>query len=528
MPNDAQQVLEALERKLTRSGSRFEVRVDPSGAPAFKNAPVTLVDVYRQTAAAADFPFLTVGDRCFTYGFVLDRAEKISGALRSRYKVGSGTRVALNLPNGIDWVCAFLAVTGLGGCAVLIPPAGAADISALNVQLILHDGAHEAVAAHFNDHDISAHDRVAIGPLLENAGADIAPLSRCTSTTDAVIAFTSGSSGPPKAVVLTHGALGQGLMNMMFASAFASMSVRRSQNVQRPIKPRPVLASHLSHISGFGQLLLTMLGGGQIFVPEHGGANAILDMLHAVEGTTTVGAPAELIAALLEPKNRGRTASLKSVTFSGDTITQELLDALAEVLPDVEARISYGLTETCGAVCAISARELLRRRESCGRLVPTVECRISDRDGRELDLSRPGEIWLRGAMLARAYGTAPLIERGWFRTGDFGYLSADRYLHLLGREILTIGDTIVHAHQFERLLCGFPGIAQAVVLIDPGRVVGVYTIISGAEVNEAEIEQRVLSQFALPPDYLKLVCWSTLPLTTSGKISRSEVRSFLA
>jgi long-chain acyl-CoA synthetase len=536
-----------IELRLTRRGARFELTDDmhTPGGLAFRHAPKTLAGIYCSSNLMLDYPFLVIGEKTYSYGGVLNRAGRLASALRHRAGVRPGVRVALALENGIDWVTSFLAVTSLGGCAVLVPPlhlSQCLEKPCLDAAMVFTDNDLDMQTSEFHQTRlVDLRTAVVNGTIIDMAyllgeASDLPlPDDACEPDAPAIIAFTSGSTGLSKGVVISHRALGQGLMNMMLAGALsrAQSAPPSSDEVKRSVRPRPLLISHLSHISGFGQLLLTMMCGSQLLMLPPGGAKAVLETLHTMQATSIIGTPLTQILDLLDPCNRLCTASLRSLTISGDNPNRRQLADLTKILPNLTVGTSYGLTETCGAICALSGREWVQRPNSFGRIVPSVDCRIVGPDGEECHSMDPGNILLRGPMLASSYIDGACTDKdGWFHTGDYGALSVDRHLHLLGRNALALPGGSILTRSLERVLEDIPGIANVAAIPDPAAsdcIVILYTSTdNNIRIDEGEAHLLLTTQFDLRGMGIRMVRLSSMPLTASGKIDRYGLRKTVA
>jgi long-chain acyl-CoA synthetase len=252
----------------------------------------------------------------------------------------------------------------------------------------------------------------------------------------ALIAFTSGSTGHAKGVVLTHRGLLHGLMNMMLGAALNAEGRGRDGKANIPPGlPVSLLAAPFSHIAGFSQFLLMMHVGGRIVLLPEPDSHAARRLVHEETVTSLAGFGPDMIAELLDVPQE--LQSLRSIGIHGCSLTPTLLGDITAALPGANVCTGYGMTETAGSVCVISGATLLERPRSCGRSLPALDLLIL-RDGTEAPAGEVGEIAVRGAMLTPGYlgpgGTlVPAARDGWFRTGDLGCRDESGFLYVTDR-----------------------------------------------------------------------------------------------
>jgi len=473
----------------------------------YRHAPRTLLDVFRKASRSAKKVFLVDDQTSVTYEELSQRAASYAALLSAR-GIRPGMRVALALSDELDWIACFVAVTSLGAVAVL-----AGDI--LDCDTAIADQKHK-------DSCFSAAELAAtrIAPQAQPSAPQIDP------DMDACIAFTSGSSGPPKGVVLTHRGLVTGLMNMILAGASAARTAPASRPVPaRPVAPSILLRTPLNHVSGYMQVLLMFMLGGKIV---RSGRHDIAGLIEEQQVTSVTGISDREISALLEKSAVPGLGCLRSVATVGRRIPASLRLALRNNWPSLGLGTGYGLTETCGLVCAIGNQELDARPFAVGQPLPTVECRITGVDGTDCRAEDAGEIWLRGAMVMRGYCNVPghRMPDGWFATGDVGFMADDGMLHVLDRadRFLRIGRDRVSCRDIENAIGNACAGEVAALPFKRGPDKDGLLIVLGGRVPSdiAALKSLLLSQFPAIPEP-QFVIRDGLPRTGSGKIAYARL-----
>ncbi len=310
---------------------------------------------------------------------------------------------------------------------------------------------------------------------------------RPTEPGDALVVATSGSTGDPKAVVLTHDAVG--------ASATATSAALKVD----PTSDRWLCCLPPAHIGGLSVITRAIVTDTPLEV--HPTFDAAAVRRSAAKGTTLVS----LV-----------TRALSEVPA---TLFRRILLGGAAPPPDRPANViaTYGMTET-GSGVVYERRPL---------------------DGVEIRIDQAGQIWVRGPMLLRAYRTPvgdenPLDGAGWFPTGDLGTFNPDGSLRVFGRQgdVIVTGGEKVWPQRVEPLLCRQPGVADAAVVgrQHPDWGHEVVALVVGTQQGSPTLPQlREAVKAELPVWYAPkaLVLVPQLPRTALGKIQRDKLEPLL-
>lgn len=378
--------------------------------------------------------------------------------------------VALHLPNGPDFAVASLAALRIG--ATLAPcPAGAPTeelaraFRLVKPRLVVTGERTRSVAE-------CASDAAGAGPVIStlperdtDGRSDVA----VASADPAVLALTSGTSGPPKAAVLTHG--------RMIASL-------RHARCVLPITADDVLLAlaPFAHIMGlWGHLFRGLAAGCTVVTMRRFAPGPFLRALEAHRVTQMI-IPPSLVDLLAHDENVADhdLSALRVIYVGGAGAHAELERACAARLGCVVAQ-GYGMTEAGPMIAVNPADRAEVRFGSAGRPLPDIEVRVVNPDSDvALGPGRTGEIWVRSPFLMagylddRAATTAAINNEGWLRTGDLGRVDDDGYLWLMGRtkDLIKCQGHQVSPVELEEILRRHPAVLDAVVVGRPDRRAG--------------------------------------------------------
>ncbi|MGH7546283.1 MAG: class I adenylate-forming enzyme family protein, partial [Gemmatimonadota bacterium] len=350
------------------------------------------------------------------------------------------------------------------------------------------------------------------------------------------ILYTSGTTGKPKGVMLTHASL--------LATAVATARALRLDAEDAILCTVP-----LFHIFGLGPVFLTaMVVGGRIVLQESFDAAEALQLVERHGVTVAHGTPTMFEMELREPGRAARRlSSLRTGIVAAAPVPPELARRIrAELVPDVE--IAYGLTETSPTVTITQPEDPPEKREgTVGRPLEGVDVILVGEDGAPVAQGEAagagavGEVAIRGYNVLKGYYRQPdetaraYTRDGFFRTGDLATLDAEGYLRIVGRqkELILRGGFNVQPREVEDLLQTHPAVQHVVVVGVPHEVWGEQVCacvvrVEGALVTGEEIRRfcrRALAEYKIP-DLVRF--FDALPVTGSGKVRRAEIARLVA
>ena len=527
-----------VETRLTRPGSPYEiqtVKTDFGIERRFKHANSSLKDLVRRSNKRGESPLLITPTAFFSYGEIFKHASTLAHHLRRRCNIKSGSRVGIVVTNGPSWIISFLGVLYGNATPVIVDTSQPEHIIRalrfVSPSFIVTDGTHQQLIN-------SSYDYCLIERIISEEAA--IPLEESEPEHEArdqaihgLISFTSGSTSEPKPVFCSDSAIMTGLMNMLLAGSVANHHLQRPPVNNRTV-PCSLIASPLAHVSGYVQLFLAMMVGGRLAMNLNGRSLAsfirdnCVTALSALDNESTFD-------LLTSPNVEHELQSLRTWNISGLPVRKSVARAITQKLPHVTLMTGYGLTETCGSVSAIAGAELVANLRSSGRLVPTAEIRIMNEAGEERGSNEPGQIWLRGPMLMSGYisrdGCLSGLEKGWFRTGDIGFLSADRQLCVLDRsdDVIQFVSGQISSGEVEHYVAEIEDVNDAclVKFFDSGseRLGLVIAAVSMTGERLAVIKNGIAERFKIPNSLISILAVPELPRTASGKVIRTKLRN---
>jgi acyl-CoA synthetase (AMP-forming)/AMP-acid ligase II len=341
----------------------------------------------------------------------------------------------------------------------------------------------------------------------------------------AVVIFTSGTEGRPKAVVLSHRGLLAGLQMLLHVTR------RLPHQLDGTPCDIGLHTGPLFHIGGVQTLLRAVVIGGTLVMPRNKFDPAeALELIEQYSVTRWSAVPTMVSRLLEHPDVKTRTlASLRSLTVGGAPVHAELLTRVRGGLPGIEPRIAtgYGLSENGGQATAASGAETAARPGSSGKPLSCVEVDFRQRDGLP-----DGEILLRSPTQMSGYyanQNSPIDAQGWLHTGDIGYLDDAGHLWITGRckDVIIRGGENISPVSVERALMEIQGIAEAVVFAMPHADLGeeVMAIVVDPQKRTAqELRERLkgeLASFAIPSRWR--IQAEPLPTNHAGKVDKASL-----
>jgi long-chain acyl-CoA synthetase len=338
----------------------------------------------------------------------------------------------------------------------------------------------------------------------------------------ACLLYTSGTTGRPKGVMLTH-------LNITDnAVQFARVHFRPDDRV--------LVAAPLFHCWGLiNGVLGAFAAGATAVVVRRFKAEPVLDLMEAIRPTQFLGVPAMVNHLTRSPTRADRDLrSLRVVHSAAAPMPAELIAALRDDW-GVGYAESYGLTEVSPVITTTAPKAM--RPGSCGRAMGDTELKVVDAEGNTLPVGGVGELWARGTAVSAGYFNRPdataevFVAGGWFRTGDVVRMDAEGYVYLVDRakDMINVGGEKVYPRDVEDVLFRHPAVADAVVVAAADPVLGevpraVVALKPGASATAEELIaflRPLLATFKVPRgvEFVEAV-----PRSPSGKALRRLLR----
>ena len=465
--------------------------------------------------------------RTWTFAELWDAASRAAAGLAQR-GIGRGDRVACLTKHTAECVALVLAACRLG--AVCMPVSW--RLSPSEIQYIVEDG-----RARFMMADAAFAPGVPVSLVTEefDAWASAFKPLRCTADPapddTALQLYSSGTTGLPKGVELTHRNLAAGMMT----AVPDAIGYRGAPDVMLNVLPT-------YHIAGVGVGLLTATrGGASVLYPDFDPAQAVAAI--SEHGITHAFLVPAMIQFMLQAPGADRAdySSLKGISYGASPISDKVLvEALRTFKCDLIQ--VYGLTETTGAITMLPPvdhdpdgpkKHLLR---SAGKPIEGVELRVVDpASGEDCAEGKVGEVWVRSAQNMKGYwgndrATAAAFVDTWFRSGDAGYLQ-DGYLFLHDRikDMIISGGENIYPAEVENALMQHPALADGAVIGVPdddwGEAVKACVVLKpGAKLTEAEIIEFMRSRIAHFKCPKSVDFLESIPRNPTGKILKRVLR----
>ncbi|OFT29891.1 hypothetical protein HMPREF3170_05720 [Corynebacterium sp. HMSC08D02] len=445
--------------------------------------------------------------RSVTYAQLHQEVLALAATLRSR-GIGPGDCVAVQLPNGIDFAVTFLALVQVGASASL-----------LGTSLTATERDHLCALAEAK-------------VLLDAPIAPTEPPERSASPAGpediAAVAFSSGTTGLPKAVELTHRNLCANMLQ--FSAALRASGIGAGTPTLAPLP--------FAHIYGLNTLLLSSL-----YARHHIHTMAAFDLNVFIEAQRSHRIELSFIAppialALSRPPEATAEAFADSrfMVCGAAPLDAALADSVEQRLGTVILQ-GYGTTETSPVThVGIAGRS---KPGSIGFAVPNTQFRIIDlRDGHDVAPGEPGEMLIRGPQVMRGYRNDPeatqaTITGGWLHTGDIVTLAEDGTVYIVDRakEVIKYKGFHVAPAELEALLRTHPAVADAAVVRHIVRTHGVdcevpracIVVADGATLSREEIMEWVAERVAGYKKIREVTFTDHIPRNAAGKILRREL-----
>ena len=465
----------------------------------------------------------------------LDQHTHATAAAFLEAGVTKGTRVGLIMPNGTAWVRTAIALTRIGAVLVplstlLAPPELVAQLRGASVQYLVaveefrgHRYLDELKSESQSPTDLPAlHGVWTLDKLPRPSEATTATVDAVAATVTAadtlVIMFTSGSSGPPKGVIHSHGnALG---------AVRSGLEARCIGADTRLYLPMPFF-----WVGGFGSgILSVLLAGATLVTEEIPSPETTLRLLEREKVTLFRGWPDQ--AQALARQSESVEADLSSLRPGS---LEALLPIDQRAAPGARATL-FGMTEAFGPYCGYPADTDMPRSAwgSCGKPFAGTEVRIVDPDtGEPAPAGTVGMIQIRGPNTLRGICRRSREEvftaDGFYPTGDLGHLDDDGFMFYHGRsdDMFKVSGATVYPSEVEQALRSIDGVRNAFVTDVSGAVGAV--VIADAPVDRLrEGARKLLSAFKVPTVWLLVDSDDAIPRGGTGKVDAAALKQMLA
>lgn len=514
---------DAIREGLSAPGQPFEFTtayVKGAHMQVYKSLPPNLSHMIVEAQMFGDRTYIVSGERRWTYAEFLPLCAGLAKELRKCHGVGPGMRVAIAMRNCPEWILGYFATILSGAIAVLVNSRGTPEDMANALEdtecaLLLADRRRaDALAGRFAGTILTAADdlvfRDANGLAVEIAPAPVEPTDAQWED-PAIIMFTSGTTGRAKGAVLDHVGVASFLIGlrhngMCHLARAAKKLGMEPMALAAAAPPYSTIATFpFFHMSGATAMVLGAAAiGGKIVMIDRWNPSVALKIIERERINILQGPPSLFWDILACPDFAATdTSSVTSVFSGGQALATNLGAAMLKGFPGAMGGGGFGMTETNGPVCTATGDEYLVNPRAAGRIVPGTEIRIVDDDGRDLPLGEAGEIWVRSPIVMKGYWNNPeanaaAFSDGWFRTGDVGFLDADRFITIVDRKkdvVISKGENI-YSVEIEQAFQKVPGMMEVAAFGLPDARLGERLVVAIVPHTGQSLDAEALMDFA--------------------------------
>jgi long-chain acyl-CoA synthetase len=488
-----------------------------------------LIPVYRQILAHADTTPVKAAiaseRQSISYAELASRIRSIAAVLVRKFGVSAGDRIVMLADSNADFVCAYLAAHSIGAICVPLDP----HTSDERLCDILDRVLPRIIVAESSIQQ-PGYDSILFSDLLRNERADKTFVSSGDVIDDqpADILFTTGTTGYPKGVVLSHRAL-------------AKTSAHINEFIQMRADAVEVLPLPLSHSFGLGRVRCVLVAGATlILTPGFVNSSKIVAAIskHRATGFASVPTGVAILLAREDSALGQFATQLTYLEIGSSAMPMQQKKHLMRLLPETRICMHYGLTEASRSTY-LSFHDDKDKLESIGRPSPGVRLRIVDDVGLEVDSGIDGHIEIFGAHVMTEYWqdpelTAKHLHKNWLRTGDLGCRDNDGFFYLKARssDIINVGGRKVAPQEIESILLSHPAVTDCacVGIPDPqgisGEIISAYLVADPDQVEKPDFSDlaKLLRMKLEPYKIPRRFTWiDAIPRSSSGKIIRRQI-----
>lgn len=501
-----------------------------------------------------------------TYEKLINLSLDFASFLQNTYKIGKGDRVAILLPNCIQFPLAVLAILRLGAVVVGVNPTytnfeltNQLRDSGVSTVITLANFAQKimAVKEHLEIKNIivtrigdllnfpessmvnfyikhikklepvwKLPDSISFLEALKLGKKSILRLPTVNQNDIALLQYTGGTTGKSKGAVITHGNI---IASYLIGEGVSKSIADAEQDTIMGVFP-------MYHIAGLAIYIFFPFTNGMrvVLIPDPRDINNLIKILQKDRITVMHGVNTLYRAVLNHPKISQINFKHMKIGFAGGAATDPHIREQWKAITGTEIGEVYGMSETM-AVISFCPNHLSRYDHS-GMMAPGNDLLLVDDQGAEVKLGEVGEIWVRGPQITKEYWnnqeeTRMAFANGWFKTGDMGYLDEDGFLHLVERKknMILVSGFNVYPSEIEQVLLKNPQISEAAVVGEPdeksGEKVKAFIVSKDPKLTEGEIIEfcrQYLTNYKIPRS---IVFIDKIPKTAVGKVSYKDLKT---
>ncbi|QEZ46228.1 class I adenylate-forming enzyme family protein [Cupriavidus oxalaticus] len=490
--------------------------------------------IRRHLPRLAEHPALVEEGRTWTYAALCDASAALAAHFRSA-GLRPGDRLMIVGENCVAQVAALMAASMLDAWSVIVNARlTAAEVDAIEAHCgprlvfctssVSGDARRHAQARGASGHTVAG---LAFDCTVANAGAVAEPVFADSAGQVAVLIYTTGTTGQPKGVMLTH-------RNLAFAAATSSASRSTSE------RDCVYAALPLSHVFGLTSVVLAALGAGAtVRIAARFDVGQVVQAM--ADGITFFQGVPAMYVRLLAAHDGGVSIHAPQLRFihCGGAPLDPALKTRVEALFGLPINNGYGMTEASPSICMVPYNQKCDDM-TVGYVIPGVEARIVDAMGRAVPQGQVGELQIRGPNVMKGYYKAPALTAevlsadGWLSTRDLVRQAGDGACYVMGRlkDLIIRSGFNVYPSEVEAALNAHPAVAQSCVVgkavAGDEQVIAFVELHAGAMADADALQAFVRERLAPYKRPQRIVLVPQLPAAQSGKILKKVVLEMAA
>jgi len=523
--------------------SILEEMLRQQALPVRKPVLRTTYDMWREAVALApDRPAAVDGERRLTFREADQQVEHIAANLM-RLSGVSRPKVALFLPNCLEYFLVYWAVARLGGVVVplntwLKEDSLAGILRSVRPEILVIRSRADRAAL---DAARAGEPRAVVALTPGESGlagwdslvaqGSAAPDSRIESDALSIIMHTSGTTATPKGAVMRHCDLLFNVMAAINAHQFCESDVH-------------LLVNPMFHCTAlYSSLPTAAYTKTPVIIASATDPSELMSLVEKERVTTFLSIPSVFRQILkMNDLDRYDASSLRLIAYAGSPMPAGTIRQLVRRFPETELHNFFGLTETISMTHVLTGEEAKDRPDSIGRLLPFVEARVADQNAADVPAGTTGEMFFARENVIAGYYNQPgqLAEsvithagREWFRTGDLAVMDEEGYFFIRGRkkDMIIVGGENVYATEVESVLLSHEKVREAAVkgaratgaASFLGERVEAYVVRSDSTLTEPELRRHCFERLPSYKVPYRVVFLDRLPRNPSGKVVKGEL-----